>query len=93
MGQTDTPIKQSLVALDWLGFQKALGAAQDEMAAFLEDIQDFDKASALHVLRFFISSPRVHRPALVIDRQNFGAFCLAVRTLTCCQLVGFPLNH
>ena len=23
----------------------------------------------------------------------FGAFCLAVRTLTFCQLMGFPLNH
>ena len=23
----------------------------------------------------------------------FGAFCLAVRTLTFCQLIGFPLNH
>ena len=23
----------------------------------------------------------------------FGAFCLAVRTLTFCQLMGVPLNH
>ena len=25
--------------------------------------------------------------------QYFGAFCLDVRTLTFCQLMGFPLNH
>ena len=25
--------------------------------------------------------------------QFFGAFCLAVRTLTFCKLMGFPLNH
>ena len=24
---------------------------------------------------------------------SFGAFCLHVRTLTLCQLMGFPLNH
>ena len=26
-------------------------------------------------------------------QRHFGAFCLAVRTLTFCQLMGFPLNH
>ena len=24
---------------------------------------------------------------------NLGSFCLDVRTLTFCQLLGFPLNH
>ena len=28
-----------------------------------------------------------------VGSHSFGAFCLAVRTLTFCQLMGFPLNH
>ena len=32
-----------------------------------------------------------HLPPL--PQLSFGAFCLDVRTLTFCQLMGFPLNH
>ena len=28
-----------------------------------------------------------------VSTHTFGAFCLDVRTLTFCQLIGFPLNH
>ena len=46
-----------------------------------------------------VSNPAVQRiPTpicgyVVLQYKYFGAFCFAVRTLTVCQLTGFPLNH
>ena len=38
------------------------------------------------------SNARIHR-SNKRDLLNVGALCLDVRTLTCCQLMGFPSNH
>ena len=51
-------------------------------------------------MRFFVGGlkgPPVERDLEVLRfggfRGFFVAFCLDVRTLTFCQLMGFPLNH
>ena len=35
----------------------------------------------------------VESKAVGVVHMNFGAFCLDVRTLAFCQLMGFPLDH
>ena len=36
----------------------------------------------------------IHSPLEILEsKEHIRQFCLDVRTLTCCQLVGFSLNH
>ena len=55
---------------------------------YIMGVAQNSRARVTQVIVFWVAFTRVPFGDIV-----FGAFCLDVRTLTVCQLLGFPLNH